>query len=208
MWGSIHSHVLETGIGYLISPLTNVAFGIIVFKERLTRTRRVAILIISLALLFLLSSSGELTSWIYLAIGFSFGGYSFFRKLGPLGAIEDLAFETLLLTLIVIAVVLLGETSLGFSAGPLPYGGITLLSLAGIVSIVPLWLFSVANRVLSLTTMGFFQYILTITQFTLALIYYRQIPSTNTLVCLSIIWLALVIVMGETALTRRAWRSA
>jgi len=208
MWGAIHGHVLETGVGYLIAPLINVAFGAIFFKERFTVTRYAAVAIMALALFFLTSNSGELTAWIYLTIGFSFGGYSLFRKLGPLGAIEGLAFETSLLTVVVVMAVLLGRTSLGLSVRSSPFDGFELLSLAGIVSVVPLWLFSVANRALRLATLGFFQYMLPTTQFALALFFYNQLPSTRTVVCLAVIWTALALVVLESALSRSVLRPA
>jgi EamA domain-containing membrane protein RarD len=44
----------------------------------------------------------------------------------------------------------------------------------GIVSVIPLWLFPVANRALPLSTPGFFQYMLPTTQFILAVTFYRQ----------------------------------
>ncbi len=202
MWGAIHGHVIETGIGYLIAPLINVAFGAIILKERLSIAKLAGVALMAAGLVLLISSSGELTAWIYIVIGLSFGSYSLFRKLGPLGAIQGLAVETSLLTVAVFVGFLCGGVQLDYPMVATS-DQVSLLALGGIVSVVPLWLFSVANRALKLATLGFFQYALPTTQFALAIFYYHQMPSTSTVVSLALIWFALGIVVLESIFVRR-----
>ncbi len=206
MWGAVHGHVIETGVGYLIAPLINVAFGALVLRERLTPAKYAAVALMVTGLAFLISNGGDLTIWIYLTIGISFGAYSLFRKLGPLGAIQGLAVETSLLTVVVIAAFLFGGISLTLPLVSSPHQ-VTILAFGGVVSVVPLWLFSVANRALRLGTLGFFQYALPTTQFALAILYYGQLPSAVTIVSLAIIWSALAIVVLESAVARKGPRS-
>jgi chloramphenicol-sensitive protein RarD len=56
--------------------------------------------------------------------------------------------------------------------------------------------------------LGFYQYILPTTQLLLALLYYGQTPSLNTVLSFALIWLALFVVMGETLWRARALRIA
>jgi chloramphenicol-sensitive protein RarD len=202
MWSAVHGHVIETGIGYLIAPLINVAFGALILGERLTATKGAAVALMTLGLAYLIFNSKELTVWIYFAIGTSFGTYSLFRKLGSLGAVEGLAVETALLTILVAIAFLFGAVSLAY---PLTSssGQAGILALCGIVSLVPLWLFSIANRTLRLATLGFFQYALPTTQFALAIFYYHQFPRTSTIVSVAVIWIALGIVIAEVVVAQK-----
>jgi chloramphenicol-sensitive protein RarD len=152
--------------------------------------------------------SADLTAWVYLTIGLTFGIFSLLRKLGPLGPLTGLSLETTLLT----AGAGLGAVAGAFSIDyPAQAQGeqIALLSLCGFVSVAPLWLFSIANRSLRLADLGFLQYALPATQFILAVTVYGQRISPNTLVCLTIVWIALgIIVIDTLAAARKAGTAA
>ncbi|WP_375413485.1 EamA family transporter RarD [uncultured Bradyrhizobium sp.] len=202
IWGSIHGQVVETGLGYLIAPLLSVACGTIFLRERLTRAKSVAVLIMIAAVFLLIIRSAELNVWVYAAIALSFGCYSILRKLGPLGAVPGLAVETAVLAAAILIASSLGLISFSYPLTA-PNGQVAILLACGVVSIIPLWLFSVANRALPLSTLGFFQYILPTTQFILAVTFYKQVLSTNTVASLVLIWVALGIVLIEAARTHR-----
>ena len=207
MWGSVHGHVIETGLGYLISPLVSIVLGAMFFKEKLSACRVVAVSLMVLAVANMWARSGELMPWVFLVIGLSFGVYGLLRKLGGLNPLAGLAMETLVLTLVTLAAIpamrmeslyLLHATA----------GEWVLLLLAGSVSVLPLWLYAVAAKRLPLVSLGFYQYILPTTQLLLALLYYGQTPSLNTVLSFALIWLALFVVMGETLWRARALRIA
>jgi chloramphenicol-sensitive protein RarD len=202
MWGSIHGHVVETGLGYLLAPLVSVIFGVLFLRERLDRMRGLAVVLMTVGVGSLILRGHDLHAWIYLSIGLTFGAYSLLRKLGPLDSLTSLALETGLLT----AWVGLGAASGILTIDYVAYASpklISLLCLCGVISIVPLWLFSVANRSLRLADLGFFQYALPTTQFILAITIYDQPLSINTLASLAIIWSALGIVVVSTLVAPR-----
>ena len=69
----------------------------------------------------------------------------------------------------------------------------SLLMMAGLVTATPLILFAIAAKRLTLSTLGFFQYITPTGQFLLAVFLYNE-PFLNThLITFGIIWLALAI---------------
>jgi len=201
MWGSVHGHVLETGLGYLIAPLANILFGAVLFREKLTLLRVAAIALMAFAIVFLVLRSNELSPWVYMAIGISFGLYSVFRKLGSLDPIAGLAVETIMLGVGVVVLAALGFLDLRvFSADT--FSTSPSLLLCGVVSIVPLWLFTKANRLLPLSLLGFLQYLLPTTQFLVAVTIYGQTPSANTVASLLVIWLALGVVLTEAVVVK------
>ena len=101
-------HVVETSLGYFINPLLTILLGVLVLKERLTRTQWIAVGIASLAIVVLTVDYGRLP-WIALTLAVSFGCYGFLKKQVSAGAVESLAVETAvmavpaLITLIVLA---------------------------------------------------------------------------------------------------------
>ncbi len=201
IWASIHGHVVESGIGYLIAPIVAIGLGVLVLKDRLSGTRRFSIAVIMGAIFLLLIRSGELNAVVYLVIGLTWGGYAYIKKMTPLDAFSGLFTETAILSLILCAVFPLSSLSLSIPP-PVQIDTIVLLSICGFVSVIPLWLFSYAAGALPLSAMGFFQFVLPTTQLVVAIVFYRQPMSNNTLICFSLIWAALFLIVCETLLVR------
>jgi chloramphenicol-sensitive protein RarD len=205
VWGSIFNHVIETSIGYFLVPVVNIMLGVLLLKERLSGWRIVALVLVLASVINLLMNSGDLLPWVYLTIALSFGCYGFFRKIAPLGAVAGTGIDTLLLALP--ALVALGWSSgdlgqLKLFTGTWP---IRLLILgAGIVSVVPMLLFTRATRILKLSTMGFFQYIMPSTQLVLAVAFFKQTITRSSLISFALIWTSLALVSIETYLRQRA----
>src|SRR4051794_19123495 len=83
-WGTFiyavnSDHVIESSLGYFITPLVSVAFGVVVFRERL-RPRQIAALALgTIAVVVLTIDYGRLP-WIALVLALSFGTYGFVKK--------------------------------------------------------------------------------------------------------------------------------
>src|SRR4051794_19358431 len=100
-WGTFiyavnSKHVIESSLGYFITPLVSVAFGVVVFRERLRRWQTAALALGTLAVALLAVDYGRLP-WIALTLAISFGTYGLLKKLADVGAAESLAVETLVL---------------------------------------------------------------------------------------------------------------
>src|SRR5438874_10549321 len=87
------SRVIETSLGYFMTPLINVLFGAIFLRERLTRWQVVAVLLAMLGVMNLTFGYGRFP-WIALALCLSFGVYGLLRKQSGTAAIPGLFFET------------------------------------------------------------------------------------------------------------------
>ena len=199
IWASINGHVLESGIGYLIAPFVAIGLGAVIFGERVSNIRRFAIAVIIVGILLLLFLSGELNPVVYLVIGVTWGGYAYLKKITPLDPFSGLFVETAVLSLLVCF--LIPASSLSFQLPhSLPATTVLLLAATGLVSIIPLWMFSFAAQKLALSAMGFFQFILPTTQLVVALVFYHQPLSSNTLICFALIWAALLLIVAESFL--------
>jgi chloramphenicol-sensitive protein RarD len=192
IWAINNDHILQTSLGYYINPLLNVLLGTIFLGERQRPLQMVAVILAAAAVLYLTVQQGRFP-WVALALAFSFSFYGLLRKVAPVGALEGLTVETLLLSCPAL-IYLLWLDRLGGGAF-LHLGGRTDLLLAGtaLVTAVPLLLFTMGARRLNLTTIGFLQYIAPSCTFLLAVFHYGEAFARTQLFTFATIWIALVI---------------
>jgi len=183
--------IFQASLGYYINPLIFVVAGVFVFGEKLRGMQTGAVVLAAIGVLVLTFSGGEFPV-ISLFLGTSFTIYGVVRKRIVIGAMPGLFIETLVL--VPIAMIGLGwmfgngQAEFGY-AGP----GITgLLLLAGPITVVPLLMFAIAAKRLSLTTVGFMQFLAPTMQFATA-VYYGEVLTLPRLICFGCIWIAVVL---------------
>jgi chloramphenicol-sensitive protein RarD len=158
IWAVVHDRIVEASLGYFINPLVNVLLGAFVLHERLRRGQWAAVALAAAGVAWLTWQAGALP-WIALLLACSFAGYGLLRKTAPLGALEGLAMETLMLGPLAIALLaalwVRGAASFPH-AGPLT---LALLAAAGPITAVPLLLFAAGARRIPFSLLGLLQYI-------------------------------------------------
>jgi chloramphenicol-sensitive protein RarD len=158
IWAVNIGRVIETSLGYFMTPLVNVLLGALVLGERLNRLQFLSVSLAAVAVLNLAFGYGRLP-WVALSLCMSFGLYGLLRKKSGTAAIPGLFFETILLLPIAVAYLVLlrinGQLIFGRADGFLT----GLLTTTGIVTAIPLVWFGYAARHLPLTTIGFLQYL-------------------------------------------------
>jgi chloramphenicol-sensitive protein RarD len=202
IWVSINGHVLESGLGYLLAPFVAITVGAFALGEKLSLTRLLALMIIAIAVSYLFTNSSDLSHWVYITIGITWGGYACLKKLTTLDSFSGLLVETSVLTVFIPLMVLILPITLSLP-NTISFSKIMLLGLCGLVSVIPLALFAFAASRLALSIMGFFQFVLPLTQLFVALAIYRQPVSHNTLLCFSIIAIGLVLIVAEQFIQAR-----
>lgn len=187
LWAVTHDQVLLSSLGYYINPLFNVLLGVIVFGERLPRARWVAIGLAAIGVLVMTYAAGRVP-WVSLAMASSFAGYALIKKKTILDPMYGLCLETI--ALIVPTLIYLGwiyQTGGGvFGRGDLVVD--SLLIFGGLVTLVPLALFSAATQRAPLTIIGILQYIGPTLQFLVGVFYFGESLSTFTLVGFGFVW--------------------
>ncbi|HWH75390.1 MAG TPA: EamA family transporter RarD [Methylibium sp.] len=158
IWAVVNGRIVEASLGYFINPLVNVLLGALVLKERLRAGQQLAVGVAALGVAWLTWQAGALP-WIALALAASFGLYGLLRKTAPLGALEGLAMETLLLGPLA-ALALLWLALQGQSAFVQGSPGLqALVVAAGPITAIPLLLFAAGARRIPLSLLGILQYI-------------------------------------------------
>lgn len=214
VWAASTGHVLETSVGYYLCPLCNIALGMIVFRERLT-VMQIAATVLACAgvVFFLVANGGEI--WIIVGLAVTFSVYGAIKKRGGYPALPGMAFESLLTGVLGCA---------GMAAGALvpwfwqltpavpnaiavhdPVLVTVLLVGSGVATAVPLLLYSAAANRISMTMIGFLQYVSPTMSLVLAVAFFGEEFTFAHGVCLGLIWAGIVLVAIEAALrTRRA----
>ncbi len=200
VYAVVSGHILAGSLGYYLSPLVNVLLGRLVLKERLTVLQWAAVAIAAAGICALaIGAAGQL--WISLSLGVSFGLYGLLRKVAPVDAVAGLAIETLLLFPFAAAWLVIAFISGAPSFGSTPSQS-ALLVLAGVITTIPLLLFTGAARRLRYSTLGMLQFIAPTLQFLIAVLLYGEAFTTAHAIAFGAIWIALV--LYGLALARQA----
>lgn len=195
------NRLLEASLGYFINPLVSVALGVAVLGEALRRPQKIAIALAAVGVIALTIHHGQ-PPYLALVLAGSFGFYGLVRKTAKVESLAGTTLETALVTPLAILVLgglaLRGEGALGHSS----LGIHLLLVSTGVVTAVPLLLFTSAARRLPLSTVGFLQYLAPTGQFLLAVLVYDEPFSATTLGAFAVIWAALAVFSFD------AWRQS
>ena len=204
VWAVVNGQVLATSLGYFIGPLVNFLLGFLFLHERMTPIQTTGVVIAASGTVYLGWYLGT-PPWISLTLAFSFGFYGLIRKKLDVGPMTGLLWEALLLCApaLLFMAWLAQRGMLEFASGDLAMD--VLLVLAGLVTVLPLIWFNTAARTLSLTTLGFFQYIAPSMTFLLSVFVWGEPFTRGHAVAFTCIWIALIMVSAETlARSRRA----
>jgi chloramphenicol-sensitive protein RarD len=204
IWAVNAGRVLETSLGYFMTPLVNVLFGAILLRERLSRAQVVSVLLATGAVLYLTLGFGKLP-WVTLTLCFSFGFYGFLRKVSGAASIPGLFLETTVIMPVAVGWLLHIASSGGAHFGSTTPALSLLFVSTGIVTGVPLLWFAHAARHLRLTTLGFLQYLAPSCSFFLGIFVFHEPFRRAQMLTFALIWIALVIFTVD-AVAR--WRGA
>lgn len=203
IWAVNAGFIVETSLGYFINPLLNVLLGVVFFRERLRPWQWAAIALATTGVVYLTFAYGSLP-WIALTLAFTFGAYGLVKKTAPLGSLHGLTLETSVL--LVPAIMFLVYSDRAGNGALFNSGAMSdaLLMGAGIITAVPLLLFSSAARRIPLSLIGILQYIAPTLQFLLGVLVYKEPFTATKFMGFGIVWAALIIYGVEGLMTYRA----
>ena len=190
IWAVNHEHVVEAALGYYISPLVIIAFGVIILREKMQTLQWFSVALGAVGVLVLTIDYGTIP-WIAITIAVSWGSYGLMKKKLNLGAVEGLAIETLISLLPYAGYLLyLGQQGTGqFGKSP----GLTLLLIsAGAVTDIPLLLFNGSATRLPYSTIGLLQYITPTILFSIGVWVRHEEMPTARWIGFFVIWVALI----------------
>lgn len=205
IWAVNNDHLLDASLGYYINPLFNVALGMMFLGERLGKLQKYAVALAVTGVLIQLISLGTLPI-ISLVLASTFGIYGLLRKKMMVDSFAGLLIESALMVPIAIVYWLffLDSSSSDLTQNTAYLN--TLLICSGIVTTAPLLCFTAAAKRLTLTTLGFFQYIGPSLMFLLAVYIYQEPLLIEKLVTFGFIWTALALYSYDSLKTAKRKR--
>jgi chloramphenicol-sensitive protein RarD len=207
VYGVSTGQVVEASLGYFINPIVTVFLGVIVLRERLRMTQWVAVAISLIAVVVLTIGYGALP-WIALVLAFSFGLYGLVKKqVGKdVDAVSGLTLETVwLMPVAIVQLIIVGVTA-GLTFGTISvWHTVGMLGL-GVVTAIPLLLFASAARRLPLIYLGFIQYFAPVIQFLVGVLLLHEAMPAERWFGFGLVWLALVILTVDMAISARSSR--
>ena len=207
IFATLTGHVIETSLGYFINPIVTVLLGVLVLRERLRLTQWIAIGISVVAVGVIVVGYGAFP-WVALTLAFSFGFYGLIKKqVGPrVDAVGGLTLESFWLVPVAIVQLIVVASTSGItmgSAGPLHT---VLLSLAGIITAIPLLLFAAGARRVPLTVIGLLQFIAPVMQFIIGAWVLGEPMPLERWIGFGLVWVALIVLSVDSVLFSRRGR--
>jgi chloramphenicol-sensitive protein RarD len=196
VWAVDQGHIVQTSLGYFVSPLLSVVLGVLVFRERLRWLQWVSVGLAAAGVLYLTIALGS-PPWIALALAGSFGTYGLMKKIAPLSAVQGLALETAILCPPAAAYLIAAEVS---GAGAFLHSGSIrdlLMFGSGPVTTIPLLLFAAGARRIPLSLVGMLQYISPALQFLLATLVFDEPFDRAQAIGFGLVWAALALFAVE-----------
>ena len=185
-----------------LAAVALLLLGVTLLHERLRRAQWLAVALAAAGVAWLTWHGGRLP-WVAVALAFTFGFYGLMRKTSPLGALEGLAVETLLLAPLMLPALAWWTFNHADAALRGDAALIGWMLLSGPLSALPLVLFAAGARRLPLALVGLLQYLSPTLQFLLALWVFHEPFDHARLAGFVFIWAALLLVSVD-ALRRPA----
>ncbi len=194
--------LLQTSFAYFATPLVNVLLGVIFLHERLRRVQSFSFVLAGMGALLMGVALGD-WPWVPVALSLSFGFYGLLRKIVAVDGFLSLMIETGILAPLGLGYLTFlqlrgqGQFAQAWNSTH------ALLLISGLITATPLLLFAAAARRLTLSSLGFMQYIAPILQFSLAVFIYGETFSIAYLASFGLIWVAVVIYTADSVLVFR-----
>jgi chloramphenicol-sensitive protein RarD len=202
VWAVQNAHVLDASLGYFILPLIYVVIGFVFLNERPRPVQWLAVALAAAGVVWLTIQAGRLP-WVALMLAATFGIYGLLRKMAPLGALEGLTLEALLLS--PVAAGLLAWWAWHGQGVFVQGNALTMgwLLLAGPLTAIPLLLFAAGARRIPMATLGILQYISPSLQMLVGVWLYSETFDSTRAFGFYFIWIALVVYSGDSLWSAR-----
>lgn len=192
IWAVNHGHVIDTSIGYYINPLMSVLFGIVFFRERISGLKKISLLLAAIGIVLMTYQLGKLP-WVAVVLAVSFSVYGALKKQLHLNPFSSITLETLLMMPFAVPYIgmLMMSPANHFSLAT-PDLALYLMG-TGVVTAVPLVLFSYGANLLPLNVLGFFQYISPTIGLLLGIFFFHETFGMAQISALGFVWVAIVL---------------
>jgi chloramphenicol-sensitive protein RarD len=191
IWAVSVDRVVEASLGYYMTPLVVVCFGVLVLKEKLRFAQKLSLSFAGVGVSILTLAFGQLPL-VAFGLALSWGTYSLIKKRLDAGSLETLSIE-------MIFALIPSATYMFYlmSKNEAQYGSELWFSLilmtSGLVTVIPLLMFNSAATSLPLTITGLLGYINPTIMFLVGFIVFHEPLTFSKIFGFISIWTALIL---------------
>lgn len=191
IWSVSVDRVVEASLGYYMTPLVVVCFGVLVLKEKLRFAQKLSLSFAGVGVSILTLAFGQLPL-VAFGLALSWGTYSLIKKRLDAGSLETLSIE-------MIFALIPSATYMFYlmSKNEAQYGSELWFSLilmtSGLVTVIPLLMFNSAATSLPLTITGLLGYINPTIMFLVGFIVFHEPLTFSKIFGFIFIWTALIL---------------
>ena len=185
-------HILDASLAYYLNPLMVIALGFFLFKEKLAFRQWLAIAVAALGILIAIVAYGEVPVFA-IVIGTSFAVYGAIKKNVKCNGLISTFVEAAFLTPFALVYILWAEMGHVGAIGTLEGGQFLLIPMSGVVTSIPLLLFSIGVAKVSMSLTGILMYINPTLQFMIGALLYHEtfdLPKGIMFVC---VWIGVAL---------------
>ena len=191
IWAVSVDRVVEASLGYYMTPLVVVCFGVLVLKEKLRFVQKLSLSFAGVGVSILTLAFGQLPL-VAFGLALSWGTYSLIKKRLDAGSLETLSIE-------MVFALIPSATYMFYlmSKNEAQYGSELWFSLilmtSGLVTVIPLLMFNSAATSLPLTITGLLGYINPTIMFLVGFIVFHEPLTFSKIFGFIFIWTALIL---------------
>lgn len=192
IWAVEAGRIVETSMGYYISPLMNVLFGVVFLRERLAKLQIAAVSCAAVGIGVIIVHNGGLP-WVALTLPLTFAFYGLLKKIIVAQPMTSILLETLLISPLAAGYLYYLSINEGTVYQSCDMSTLLLLAGAGAVTAIPMLLFTACARKLPLNIVGFLQYISPSISLMIGVLIYGEPFTGTTATAFGCIWAGLAL---------------
>lgn len=192
IWAVEAGRIVETSMGYYISPLMNVLFGVVFLRERLAKLQIAAVSCAAVGIGVIVVHNGGLP-WVALTLPLTFAFYGLLKKIIVAQPMTSILLETLLISPLAAGYLYYLSINEGTVYQSCDMNTLLLLAGAGAVTATPMLLFTACARKLPLNIVGFLQYISPSISLMIGVLIYGEPFTSTTATAFGCIWAGLAL---------------
>ena len=188
--------IIDSSFGYFIFPILSVFLGFLFLNEKLNKQRIISILLVAVSTLYLLFNMTTFP-WVGLGVAFLWSTYNLLRKKINVETDIGLLIESLFILPIIGIILYYIITTNNNDFDLQNLGLVSLIILAGPMTLIPLFLYVKGVELAGLGPSGMVFFIVPTGQFLLGFFYFNEPFSTDKFISFIFIWIAVLIYLRD-----------
>ena len=189
--------VIQASFAYYIFPLIAVFFGFIFLGEKFSKVQLIALLLALFGVVFLSRGLGEIP-YIALLLGITFGIYGLIKNHLSLNSLQTISVEICLLSPIALGYLIYLRFNSEETLFDISRIDFCMFVGSGLITSLPLFLFSLAISGLNYSTVGLVNYLNPTLQFFVAVVIFSETFTLTHGISFGLIWISLFLYSSDS----------